>query len=103
MKLVGAETLFIAPGSPWENAYIESFNSRFRDELLSGELFPTLAEARYLAERHRSEYNQDRPHGSLGMLTPDEFSARWKSGGIGKRSPRILSSSNGFKRSEALS
>jgi transposase InsO family protein len=68
-------TLFIAPGSPWENAYGESFNGRLEDELLGSEIFATLAEARWLAETWRREYNTARPHSSLGYKTPAEFAA----------------------------
>lgn len=68
-------TLFIAPGSPWENAYGESFNGRLEDELLGSEIFATLAEARWLAEAWRREYNTARPHSSLGYKTPMEFAA----------------------------
>ena len=68
-------TLFIAPGSPWENAYIESFNGKLQDELLKGELFTSLIEAQYLIERWRRLYNQERPHSSLGYLTPARFAA----------------------------
>jgi putative transposase len=75
LKSIDARTLFIRPGSPWENAYIESFNSRLRDELLNGELFIGLAEARYLVERWRVNYNTARPHSSLDYLTPAEFAA----------------------------
>jgi len=67
---VGVKTLFIAPGSPWENGYIESFNGKLRDELLSGEIFTTLTEARVLIERWRREYNQVWPHSSLGYRPP---------------------------------
>ena len=67
--------LFIEPGSPWENGYIESFNSRFRDEFLNLELFGSLTEAEVLTERHRVHYNLDRPHSSLGYLSPAEFVA----------------------------
>jgi putative transposase len=67
------ETAFIEPGSPWENAYSESFNSRFRDELLDCEIFTSLLEARTLIEQHRRDYNQRRPHSSLGYKTPREF------------------------------
>jgi len=70
---LGVGTLFIEPGSPWENAYIESFNGRLRDELLDGELLTSLAEARWLIEAWRCEYNQRRPHSSLGYLTPAAF------------------------------
>ena len=63
-------TLFIEPGSPWENGYVESFNGRLRDELLNGEIFDTLTEAKVLVERWREEYNRFRPHSSLGYRPP---------------------------------
>jgi len=71
----GAETLYIAPGSPWENAYIESFNSRFRDELLNAESFACLKEAQVLVEDYRRRYNHRRPHSSLDYQTPAAFAA----------------------------
>jgi transposase InsO family protein len=58
------------PGSPWENGYVESFIGKFRDELLNGEIFHTLLEARVLTERWRREYNRYRPHSSLGYKPP---------------------------------
>jgi transposase InsO family protein len=67
---VGAKTAYIEPGSPWENGYIESFNARLRDELLDGEIFYTLAEARIIIESWRRFYNTLRPHGSLGYRPP---------------------------------
>lgn len=67
--------LFIEPGSPWQNAYCESFNSRLRDELLDRELFTSLLEARIVVEDFREDYNRERPHGSLGYKTPEEFAA----------------------------
>ena len=67
---VGATTLYIEPGSPWENGYVESFNGKLRDELLNGELFYTLLEARVLIERWRQSYNQLRPHSALGYRPP---------------------------------
>jgi transposase InsO family protein len=70
IKLVGAKALFIEPGSPWENGYIESFNGKLRDELLNGEIFTTLFEAQVLIEDWRKEYNQIRPHSSLGYQPP---------------------------------
>ena len=70
-------TLFIAKGSPWENGYVESFNSRFRDELLNRELFVGLEDARWVVDRWRLDYNHHRPHSSLAYQTPAEFSARW--------------------------
>ena len=70
LQRVNVETLFIDPGSPWENGYIESFNGRFRDEFLNGEIFYTLKEAKILIERWRREYNGVRPHSSLGYRPP---------------------------------
>jgi transposase InsO family protein len=67
---VGVKTLFIEPGSPWENGYIESFNGKLRDELLNGEIFYTLLEAKVLIERWREHYNQVRPHSALGYRPP---------------------------------
>jgi putative transposase len=67
---VGAKTAFIEPGSPWENGYCESFNARFRDELLNGEIFYTLKEAQILIERWRHHYNTVRPHSALGYRPP---------------------------------
>jgi transposase InsO family protein len=70
------KTCFIKPGSPWQNAYIESFNSRFRDEFLNLEIFTSLLEAKMLGEEQRYKYNHQRPHSSLGDLTPAEFASR---------------------------
>ena len=67
---VGAKTGYIEPGSPWENGYCESFNSKLRDELLNGEIFYTLAEARIIIESWRQHYNEVRPHSSLGYKPP---------------------------------
>ena len=68
--------LFITPGRPIENAYIESFNGKFRDECLNEHWFLSLDEVRATIERWRIDYNGDRPHSSLGDLTPEEFAAR---------------------------
>jgi putative transposase len=70
LQKVGVQTLYIEPGSPWENGYIESFNGKLRDELLNGEIFYTLTEAKVLIERWRREYNTVRPHSSLGYMPP---------------------------------
>lgn len=70
LNSLGVKTLFIEPGSPWENGYIESFNGKLRDELLNREIFTTLTEARVLIEQWRREYNQVRPHSSLGYRPP---------------------------------
>jgi transposase InsO family protein len=67
---VGAKTAYIAPGSPWENGFIESFNARLRDELLDGEIFYSLKEAQVIIESWRRHYNTVRPHGSLGYRAP---------------------------------
>jgi transposase InsO family protein len=70
LSRIGVTTLFIEPGSPWENGYIESFNGKLRDELLNGEIFTTLFEAQVLIENWRKEYNQVRPHSSLRYKPP---------------------------------
>jgi len=70
LERLGVKTLFIEPGSPWENGYIESFNGKLRDELLNREIFTTLGEAKVLIEQWRKEYNQIRPHSSLGYHPP---------------------------------
>jgi transposase InsO family protein len=70
LSRVGVKTLFIEPGSPWENGYIESFNGKLRDELLNREVFYTLAEAKILIEQWRKEYNQIRPHSALQYRPP---------------------------------
>ncbi len=70
IKAVGATTAYIAPGSPWENGYVESFNARFRDELLDGEIFYSLKEAQVIIESWRRHYNTVRPHGSIGYRPP---------------------------------
>jgi transposase InsO family protein len=70
ISAVGAKTAYITPGSPWENSFIESFNARLRDELLDGEIFYSLAEAKIVIESWRRHYNTVRPHGSLGYKPP---------------------------------
>jgi transposase InsO family protein len=72
------KTLYIEPGSPWEQAYIESFHDKLRDECLNREIFCSLAEARLIVEGWRVEYNEQRPHSALGYLTPVEFAAASK-------------------------
>jgi len=76
LKRVGGRTMFIEPGSPWENGYVESFNGKLRDELLNREIFDTLLEARVLTEEYRWEYNTIRPH--IGT---------WNGGGSSLRCP----------------
>jgi putative transposase len=76
-RSAGTTTSYIEPGSPWENAYVESFNARIRDELLAITEFCTMTEAKILIEDWRIEYNTERPHSSLGYLTPVEFNRAW--------------------------
>ncbi len=70
LERVGVKTLFIEPGSPWENGYNESFNGKLRDELLNREIFYSLKEVEILTEQWRREYNTIRPHSSLGYRPP---------------------------------
>ena len=73
----GTGTVFIDPGSPWQNAWIESFNGRLRDELLNGYRFDSLLEAKVLIEDWRIDYNENRPHSAHGWRSPDEFAQAW--------------------------
>jgi putative transposase len=75
LEASGVETLYIEPGSPWENAYSETFISRFGDELLEREVFANLVEAKILVEEYRNHYNNERPHSALCYRTPVEFAA----------------------------
>jgi len=70
INAVGSKTAYIVPGSPWENEYGESFNARFRDELLNGEIFYTLKEAQIIIEEWRKHYNTKKPHSALGYRPP---------------------------------
>ena len=78
LKRAAVNTLYINKGSPWENGYVESFNGKLRDELLNRELFLSLAEARYLLDEWRLDYNHRRPHSALDWQTPAEFAATLK-------------------------
>ena len=73
----GTDTVFIDPGSPWQNAWIESFNGRMRDEHLNGQVFDSLLEAQVFTEDWRIDYNNNRPHSARGWLTPVEFVEAW--------------------------
>ena len=84
---VGAKTAFIMPGSPWENGYCESFNSKLRDELLNGEIFYTLEEAKVIIEGWRRQYNTVRPHSSLGYMPPAPEALLWPASQPGPASP----------------
>lgn len=77
LEASGIETRYIEPGSPWENGYAESFNSRLRAEFLNRETFGSLLEAQVMTEKHRLKHNHHRPHSSLGYKTPAEFAASW--------------------------
>jgi transposase InsO family protein len=76
LKDLDIEILYIKPGSPWEQAFIESFHDKLRDELLNREIFGSLREAQVILDSWRTEYNEQRPHSSLGDQTPSEFAAR---------------------------
>ena len=76
LEVSGVNTLYVAPGSPWENGYVESFNSTLRDELLNRELFLHIDELRYVTDRWRMDYNHYRPHSSLDYMAPAAFAAK---------------------------
>jgi transposase InsO family protein len=84
---VSVETLYVAPGSPWENGYAESFHSKLRDEFLSPETFESVSAARQQTAAWREDYNHHRPHSSLGYLTPAEFAARCAASATEQASP----------------
>ncbi len=77
-RFSGTGTSYIEPGSPWENPFVESFGSRLRDELLSTEQFDTLLEAQVMVGDWKHEYNNDRPHSSLGWRSPVAYATAWK-------------------------
>jgi transposase InsO family protein len=80
----GIATKFIEPGSPWQNGHNESFNGMFRDSCLNQWLFVSVREARLVVERWRQEYNEERPHGALGQITPAAYEA-----GVGAQEKRV--------------
>jgi transposase InsO family protein len=88
LKTLEIEPLFIEPGSPWENGYVESFHGKFRDELLNRELFDTLWEAQILIEGWRKEYNTIRPHSALGYRPPAPEAVRTVRWAIDRRHRR---------------
>ena len=88
LRQVDAQALYVAPGSPWENGYAESFHSRLRDEFLARELFESLAAARRLTAAWRDDYNHQRPHSSLGYQTPVEFAAACAAADFATLSPQ---------------
>jgi transposase InsO family protein len=84
---VGARTAFTEPGSPWQNGYRETFNSKLRDELLDGEIFYSLSEARIGNEAWRRHYNTKRPHSSLGYRPPAPEVVQWPAPPSGPAAP----------------
>ncbi len=80
LAAAGTKTIYIEPGSPWENPFIESFHARLRDELLGREEFHSVREARVVLQDHRNYYNNHRPHSSLDYATPAEFAEGWANG-----------------------
>lgn len=78
LEQTGVQTLYIEPGSPWQNGYAESFNSRFRDEVLCRESFADLAEAKQVSDWWRNHYNHRRPHSSLNYQPPARFAAQFR-------------------------
>lgn len=85
---LGLEPLYVEPGSPWQNGYAESFHNRLRDEFLSQEEFENLSAARELTRRWRRDYNEYRPHSSLGYDTPSQFANRWSASAATSAAPR---------------
>lgn len=83
LSRAAVRTLYIQKASPWENGYVESFNGKLRDELLDRELFLSMAEARYVVDEWRMEYNHRRPHGSLAWQTPASYAAKIGEGTAG--------------------
>jgi putative transposase len=77
-RFSGAGSVFIEPGAPWQNPYVESFGSRIRDELLGVEQFSCLAEAKVMIDDWRRDYNERRPHSALGMMAPAKFARAWR-------------------------
>lgn len=95
LKATEIETLYIEPGSPWQNGYGESFNGRLRDELLNAEIFADLLEAKSLASHWRHEYNHRRPHSSLGYAPPSVYASRLAAAPLGASPLRSASASRG--------
>jgi len=84
LRSSGCRTIFITPGSPWENGYVESFIDKLRDECLNREIFRNGREAQVVVEAWRQDYNAYRPHSSLGYLTPAEFARRYQEKNCGE-------------------
>lgn len=101
LKKKDIKTLYIDPGSPWQNGYVESFHDKFRRECLGREIFYTLGEARVLIERWRGKFNAVRPHRSLGMLTPNEYAEK-QSGGYWSLQDSSYASTCGLRSTAVL-
>ena len=101
---LGVQTLYIQPGSPWENGYVESFNGKLRDELLNGEIFYTLKEAKVLIESWRVHYNTVRPHSALGYRppAPEAVATNRSSAGYATRVPPSTSLAGGRRSAVRL-
>jgi len=104
LERVGVKTLFIEPGSPWENGYVESFNGKLRDELLNGEIFYTMKEAKVLIESWRVHYNTVRPHSALGYRppAPEAVATNRSSAGYATRVPPSTSLAGGRRSAVRL-
>jgi transposase InsO family protein len=89
LKKMHVDTHYIDPGSPWQNAYCESFNSIFRTTCLDRWLFSSMTEARVVINQWLEEYNTIRPHGSLGGMNPEQFLQRWTEGNINQQSKTL--------------
>lgn len=87
LDLLGSTAAYVEPGAPWQNGYAESFNARFRDELLAVTLFHDLREAQALSSTWEEHYNHDRPHSALRYLTPREFAAQFSEGSGSSATP----------------
>jgi transposase InsO family protein len=94
----GLSTLYIKPGSPWQNAFSESLNNRVRDELLNTELFASLLEAQILADQWRERYNRTHPHSALGMQSPGAFAGNWPAPGLRSATPHCAPAPASFRR-----
>ncbi|MCC9608111.1 transposase [Blastopirellula sp. JC732] len=82
--------MYVEPGSSWEKGYAESFHSRVRDKFLAMEIFESLASAQRLTRQWKEDYNENRPHSSLGYVTPAEFAARWAASASAPATPTPL-------------
>jgi transposase InsO family protein len=102
LQKAGVATLYVEPGSPWQNGYAESFGGKFRDELLNSELFVDLAEARELSSWWKNEYNHRRPHSSLGYQTPAAFAASLRPSTLGAAPRATPASATGVEDQPTL-